>query len=259
MAPSGRAKRKASDPGIARARVVILAPTGRLAMIERTVDGRRFLSVPGGRLEPGETPEAAAVREVEEELGLRVDLAGRLGASERQAYFLAVVPAELPLHLGGPEARHDRPRNRYRPRWVDALTLDGLPLRHEAARPWITAGALAAGATASVVAVHLPDGAAGADDAGLPGDAGPPGGTALPDDARDGAPVGASGASAGPDPDGPRGWAGPVPVRLVVLPAEPGGEMARAVAVPRGLDDERGEVRVVHLCAARGAGTGLPC
>jgi 8-oxo-dGTP pyrophosphatase MutT (NUDIX family) len=52
---------------------------GRLAVIHR----HRYddWSLPKGKLEPGETVEAAALREVEEETGLRCRLGARLGAT----------------------------------------------------------------------------------------------------------------------------------------------------------------------------------
>lgn len=46
---------------------------GRLLLIRRgTEPGRGLWSVPGGRVEPGESPAAAVEREVREETGLRV-------------------------------------------------------------------------------------------------------------------------------------------------------------------------------------------
>jgi 8-oxo-dGTP diphosphatase len=137
---------------IRRARVVLVAASGRVAMIERYVDGRTFLSVPGGRLEPGESPEQAAVREIQEELGLRVSLAGHLADLDQQAYFLAVVAEEVPLYLSGPELRHASARNRYTPRWVDGTTLDGLPLRQAGVRPLLTTVVLAVAATVTATA-----------------------------------------------------------------------------------------------------------
>ena len=135
---------------IRRARVVTLAPTGRVAMIERYVRGHRYLSVPGGRLEPGESPEQAALREIEEELGLKITLAGRLPDYDGQAYFLAVVPEEAKLRMSGPETKHANRNNRYTPRWVDAATLDGLPLR-QPVRPLVTTAAVAVQATMAVI------------------------------------------------------------------------------------------------------------
>jgi 8-oxo-dGTP pyrophosphatase MutT (NUDIX family) len=167
-----RAKRKERPAKIRRARVVTVAPSGRVAMIERYVNGRTFLSVPGGRLEPGESPEQGALREIEEELGLQVTLAGHLADLDRQAYFLAVVPEETPLRLSGPELRHATARNRYTPRWVDGTTLDGLPLRQAGVRPLLTAAVLAVAATVTATEVpaeiepeaQTPDEAQAADD-----------------------------------------------------------------------------------------------
>ncbi|MDD9935551.1 MAG: NUDIX domain-containing protein [Myxococcales bacterium] len=42
--------------------------------------------LPGGRIEPGETPEQAAVREVAEETGLEVELEGRVGVYVREQW-----------------------------------------------------------------------------------------------------------------------------------------------------------------------------
>jgi 8-oxo-dGTP diphosphatase len=56
-----------------RARVVIIED-GRVALIRRIRDGRTYHLFPGGGVEPGETPEQAAVREAWEELGVEVRL-----------------------------------------------------------------------------------------------------------------------------------------------------------------------------------------
>jgi 8-oxo-dGTP diphosphatase len=56
-----------------RARVVIV-DSGRVALIRRVRDGQTYYLFPGGRVEPGESPEQAAVREAHEELGVTVRL-----------------------------------------------------------------------------------------------------------------------------------------------------------------------------------------
>ncbi|TFV83240.1 NUDIX domain-containing protein [Blastococcus sp. CT_GayMR16] len=52
---------------------VVHDAAGRLLLIQRGHDPHRGLwSLPGGRIEPGESPEEAVVREVREETGLEV-------------------------------------------------------------------------------------------------------------------------------------------------------------------------------------------
>jgi mutator protein MutT len=71
----------ASPPRVVRCvGAVIHDPTGRLLLIRRGHDPHRGLwSLPGGRIEAGESPEQAVVREVREETGLEAELVERLG------------------------------------------------------------------------------------------------------------------------------------------------------------------------------------
>jgi len=63
---------------------VITDAAGRLLLILRGHDpGKGLWSVPGGRVEPGETDQAAVVRETIEETGLTVACGPLLGAVER--------------------------------------------------------------------------------------------------------------------------------------------------------------------------------
>jgi 8-oxo-dGTP diphosphatase len=56
-----------------------------------------FWELPGGKVEPGEEPEAAAAREIHEELGCVVELTGVLGGTSPidQGHRLRVVTARL--------------------------------------------------------------------------------------------------------------------------------------------------------------------
>jgi|tagenome__1003787_1003787.scaffolds.fasta_scaffold20785289_2 8-oxo-dGTP diphosphatase len=55
--------------------VVVTSADGRILLAERRGDGRGELAVPGGRLDPGETVEECAVRELREETGIAIDAA----------------------------------------------------------------------------------------------------------------------------------------------------------------------------------------
>ncbi len=63
---------------------VIADPAGRLLLIRRRNEpGAGRWSLPGGRIEPGETDEQAVVREVREETGLSVRAGRLLGTVQR--------------------------------------------------------------------------------------------------------------------------------------------------------------------------------
>ena len=108
-----------------RARVIIVRD-GAVALIARRRAGQQYCVFPGGGVEPGETPEAAAAREALEELGLRV-VVGRCVAvlakeDERQYFFLAsVAGGELGTGRGAEVAgRAPASGGDYRPCWCPA-------------------------------------------------------------------------------------------------------------------------------------------
>ena len=96
---------------------------GRLLLIRRRHDpGRGVGSVPGGRVEAGESDAEAVVREVAEETGLVVEPGALVGTVRRGPYVIAdyrcaVVGGLLQAGDDATEAR-----------WCDAAALASLPL-----------------------------------------------------------------------------------------------------------------------------------
>jgi 8-oxo-dGTP diphosphatase len=77
---------------------------------------------PGGKVEPGEEPEAALVRELREELGVEVSVTGRLGGEQpvTDRYRLRVLLAEV---VGGEPVPHEHDALR----WLGPEELDAVP------------------------------------------------------------------------------------------------------------------------------------
>ena len=121
---------------------VIVIENNQLALIERVRDGHTYYVFPGGGIEPGETPQQAAVREALEELGLQVvidRLAARVelvdmhphGARREQFYYLAHIAGGTFGSGTGPEFTPERvaQRGSYRPVWLPLDALSSHPVR----------------------------------------------------------------------------------------------------------------------------------
>ena len=58
---------------------VIRNETGALLLLHRNKNGLQQWELPGGKLEPGEKPQQAAIREIQEELGVSAAIKEHLG------------------------------------------------------------------------------------------------------------------------------------------------------------------------------------
>ncbi len=87
---------------------------------------------PGGKVEPGESDAASLVREIEEELGVRIRVLRWLAGAEEigEQYLLKVALAEV-------EEGEPRPAEHDAVRWLAAEELDDVPWL-DADRPFLT-------------------------------------------------------------------------------------------------------------------------
>ncbi|MGI8913799.1 MAG: NUDIX hydrolase [Chloroflexota bacterium] len=94
--------------------VVISGATGDYDVVLVTPNHRRVWCLPKGTLEAGETPEAAAVREVGEETGLRAEIIEKIHDISYWFYTPARVRIHKVVHfylmrsLGGDMRDHDQ-------------------------------------------------------------------------------------------------------------------------------------------------------
>ena len=129
---SGTGERSGRDRAAA-----LVARDGRVLLVERQRDGNRYLVLPGGGVEPGETPAAAARRELAEETGLHAEglrpLAARVDLARTEHYFLAQGVVGEP-RLGEEELARTTPANTYALTWLDREALHDAELRPTAIR-----------------------------------------------------------------------------------------------------------------------------
>jgi 8-oxo-dGTP diphosphatase len=110
---------------------VVRDSLGRILLIRRgTEPGRGLWSVPGGRVEPGETTAEAAVRETHEETGLRVVVEGLAGTVERagpngEVFVIDDHVASVAVDADPEAVRAGDDADEVR--WVDADQLAELP------------------------------------------------------------------------------------------------------------------------------------
>ncbi|WP_410663127.1 NUDIX hydrolase [Amycolatopsis sp. lyj-84] len=91
---------------------------GRILLIRRANEpGRGLWSVPGGRVEPGETDEAAVIREMREETGLDVMPGTYVGNARRGPFDIHDYACSI---TGGTLRAGDDADDA---RWIDAETL----------------------------------------------------------------------------------------------------------------------------------------
>jgi 8-oxo-dGTP pyrophosphatase MutT (NUDIX family) len=114
--------------------VAVVERGGRLLLIRRRRGPLEYAVLPGGGVEPGETPEQAVLRELEEECGLTGTVARLLLEADhggRRASYFEVVGTDGEPVLGGIEKFLHSQRNSYEHIWVRPAELADVHLRPE--------------------------------------------------------------------------------------------------------------------------------
>jgi 8-oxo-dGTP diphosphatase len=106
----------------------ILIEDNKLALIERQRGSRHYFSFPGGGVDKGETYEEAAVREMQEELGLQVRVIRRIADvtfNGRQQYYFLVetIGGEFGSGSGEEYGEFDPAYGTYKPLWISVEEL----------------------------------------------------------------------------------------------------------------------------------------
>ncbi len=113
---------------------VILIEADQIALLERHRQGQHYFAFPGGGIDPGETPEQAAIREALEETGLEVtldQLVAEVTFRGSPQYFFLAHPCGGQMGSGtGPEYTEppSAENGTYHPRWVALKEIPALPI-----------------------------------------------------------------------------------------------------------------------------------
>jgi 8-oxo-dGTP diphosphatase len=117
-----------------RAAVFVLDDKNNVLLFHRFKNGHEYYAIPGGGVEPGETPEQAVVRELKEEAGLDIILGEKIGELEMDnnyQYFYVAKSWSGTLALGGEELTKQSPSNVYQLEWVPIEKLGTIELREK--------------------------------------------------------------------------------------------------------------------------------
>jgi len=105
-----------------RSRVnVLVRNNNKFVLIFRHKNNEDYYAIPGGGIEVGETPEVAAKREVDEELGLQLKntkLVSEIKTETRHHFNFLSETNDTKINVTGPELKHlNMTEDLFRPEW----------------------------------------------------------------------------------------------------------------------------------------------
>lgn len=122
--------------------VAVVQRGNQVLLIKRRFRGRDYAVLPGGSVEPGESFEQAAVRELWEESTLRARVGRQLLAGEhngREARYFLMTDVRGTPELSGPELEAHSADNSFELMWAGAEDFQRLALHPEHLRTDLSA------------------------------------------------------------------------------------------------------------------------
>ncbi len=117
----------------------IIIKDDKILLLRRIKNGREYYVFPGGGVEEGEDLENAIIREIEEELSLKIKLEKLLfqinNLGNDEFYFLVKEFSGKPK-LGGPEKERMNENNQYYPEWKELGEVLGLASLYPEEAKW---------------------------------------------------------------------------------------------------------------------------
>ena len=117
------------------ARAIIINNGKLLVMFRRRIDGdnkREYYVIPGGGIEPNETPEQTVIRELKEEMCVDIKVKNFVGTGETKDgvayYYDCEILNNQKVSLGGEELEKQSQTNYYEPMFIDVNNIQDLDL-----------------------------------------------------------------------------------------------------------------------------------
>lgn len=129
-----------------RSVAILLNSQNQVLLMLRRKNGRVYATLPGGGIDPGETPAEACAREVLEEVNLVVEVGPQVAewdnlhganASHEHYFLTRYVSGEMRLGDGPEGTIRQSEDNHYEPAWINLDQLEAVNLVPEQARALI--------------------------------------------------------------------------------------------------------------------------
>ena len=123
--------------------MAIILDNDKLLVIKRDNQGKKYYALPGGGIEPGETPEQAVRREITEETSLATEFVRQIyqhnysDGSTQYFYLFKYVSGQPRLSESAPEIIREHNNNFYLPIWYEVSQLNQILLYPLEVRDWI--------------------------------------------------------------------------------------------------------------------------